>query len=128
MSDKKFITIISQMPGLRRGGIVHPARKTYPADAFSHEQMTSFKGEKLLTVLETDAEGSSETVGNSKIAYLEEQLNSKTAELIHQQNRLQEVEASCQESQAALKEALAEIETLKKAAEEKTAPEKKPGK
>lgn len=46
------IRIISRGPeGFRRGGIAHPADKTYPATEFSAEQIIAFQGEPLLTVI-----------------------------------------------------------------------------
>lgn len=37
--------------GFRRGGIAHPADKTYPATEFTVEQLLAFDAEPMLTVI-----------------------------------------------------------------------------
>ena len=49
------IRIVSRAhDGFRRGGIAHPADATYPADAFTAEQLAAFEDEPLLTVIIDD--------------------------------------------------------------------------
>ncbi len=49
------IRIISRAaPGFRRGGIAHPADKTYPASNFTVEQLAAIDDEPLLTVIYGD--------------------------------------------------------------------------
>jgi hypothetical protein len=40
--------------GFRRGGIAHPKDETYPADAFTREQLDLIEAEPLLTVIYLD--------------------------------------------------------------------------
>ncbi len=46
------ITILCSRPGFRRAGISHPAKKVYPADAFTDRQLAALKAEPVLTVVE----------------------------------------------------------------------------
>lgn len=43
--------IVCRQPGLRRGGIVHPAVAVYPKGHFGAEEFKSLKAEPLLEVL-----------------------------------------------------------------------------
>ena len=43
--------IVCRQPGLRRGGIVHPAVAVYPDGHFTPDQAKSLKAEPLLEVL-----------------------------------------------------------------------------
>lgn len=48
------IRIISTTPGFRRGGVSHPADKTYPANHFTEKQLDAFRADPVLTVLDGD--------------------------------------------------------------------------
>lgn len=57
MSDEKSptIRIISRAhDGFRRGGIAHPADKTYPAEELTVDQLKQIEDEPLLTVIYQD--------------------------------------------------------------------------
>lgn len=43
--------IVCRQPGLRRGGIVHPAVAVYPRGHFTSDEFKSLKAEPLLEVL-----------------------------------------------------------------------------
>ncbi|WP_459677192.1 HI1506-related protein [Acidisoma sp. 7E03] len=45
------IVVTCRTPGFRRAGIVHPARKEYPLDAFTQEQLDAFEAEPELEVI-----------------------------------------------------------------------------
>lgn len=44
------IEIICRSPGMRRCGIEHPARKTYPADRWSEEELARFEADPMFEV------------------------------------------------------------------------------
>ncbi|NIX75390.1 HI1506-related protein [Microvirga terricola] len=49
------LRILCSRPGFRRAGVAHPADKTWPADAFTEEQLEQLRAEPLLTVIEVEA-------------------------------------------------------------------------
>ncbi len=47
----KPIEIICSSPGMRRNGVTHPARKTYPADHWSEAQLAAFDADPAFTII-----------------------------------------------------------------------------
>jgi len=136
------VRIISTIPGFRRGGISHPADRTYPAGHFTEEQLETFRADPVLKVLDCDQPGAagesddtaalkeklaealaardaSVTKLHADAAAYSERMKEAKAEISELDEKFQLALNDAAEKASALESANAEIAALKKAAAEK---------
>ena len=59
--------IVCHRPGLRRGGVTHPAHRAHAADAFTAEQLAELLAEPELTLILGEMVASAEAVQPPKL-------------------------------------------------------------